>query len=183
MTEHERLMSPAADAKAAAVVAGVVANAEETAAAAMKPMPGPLADAWRERPDKEIVCGKYSVGPIKDGQMHLLDLLDSPVAKKADQALRGEKVTFEEVPRGPHMWNLAWVMTRKNKEALAVWQAQGLDGIRKQAMIEFSELALPQLMSLFEAVIEQIPAYWSTAIGYGPEAKEGETASRPTNPS
>jgi hypothetical protein len=141
--------------------------------AAADPMPGPLAEAFSPNPDIQV--GRWTVRRFVDRDFELLKALGHPLHKMMAAELTGKETDGEGyTPRGPALWQLAWLLTRPVKEAKAKFKL-GPDAVREAAEDEFGDCAWPELSALNEAALRQMSVYWSPVLGYGPAAKDGET--------
>jgi hypothetical protein len=141
--------------------------------AATDPLPGPLAEAFRPNPD--IRVGRWTVRRFVDRDFELLKALVHPLHKMMAAELTGKESDGEPyTPRGPALWQLAWLLTRSVKEAKAKFKASP-DAVREAAEDEFGDCSWPELAALNEAALKQMSIYWSPVLGYGPAAKDGET--------
>lgn len=147
---------------------------EDTAGrrAAAEPLPGPLRDAFSILPNIEV--GPYSVRPFYDIDFEFLAMLEHPLHKM----MTANEGDF--TPRGPHAWELCWILTRDADTVEGIIQGEGLKGLRAHAKKEFGKLRLPALAELSKAIVQQLTTYWSTVVAYGAASKEGEQSADPT---
>lgn len=90
------------------------------------------------------------------------------------------------LPRGPSMWQLAYVCTHEPKEVRRMFREGGVAAVKAAAEEEFSLCTMHELFGLFQAVNEQMDRYWTTTVGHeeAPLNKEGSAAAdAPENPS
>ena len=143
--------------------------------AAAEPLPGPLRDAFAIQPN--ITVGPFSVRPFYDIDFEFLALLQHPLHKM----MTANEGDF--VPRGPHAWELCWIMTRDPDEVEAVVKEGGVDKLRASARKEFGKMRLPALGEISKAIVAQLTGYWSPVMEYGPAKQEGEQSPNPTSSS
>ena len=175
------------------VRAKVAEQQAEDAAARMamgNPLPGPLKKAMALH--QSIGVEKWKVRPLCDGDFEVLVEIEHPLRKvmemQFEMAYRGTKgdstVGFDSyTPRGPSMWQLAWMMTGPALRVRDTVRRGGVESLKKAAEDEFWEAPAPVLVSIYLAVAQQISVYWSTAQGYGPDKQAGgEASDAPENP-
>lgn len=143
--------------------------------AAAEPLPGPLHDAFAIQPD--IAVGPYKVRPFYDIDFEYLSLLDHPLYKM----ISGSDHDF--VPRGPHAWELCWIMTRDVDVSEEIIKKLGVAALKDAARKEFGRMRLPALSDINAAIVKQLTIYWSPVIAYGAPAQEGEQEPNPTKSS
>lgn len=88
------------------------------------------------------------------------------------------------IPRGPTMWQLAWIVTREPKVVRAKFK-EGLQAVKDAAEQEFSVCTMTELFQLFQAVEKQMEIYWSTAIQHEEDTtgrEGGAAADAPRDP-
>lgn len=175
-------------------VAAAEAALEDSAArrALGTPLPGPTKEAMAVC--KDIPVGRWKVRPICDGDFEVLSELNHPICKlmalQFDMAYHGKEAGdtagFEGYnPRGPSMWQLAWIMTRPARTVLAAMRGRGVAGLKTAAEDEFFEQPTALLVELYLAVAKQMSEYWSTTQGYGVSSNvngEDAAAVAPENP-
>lgn len=172
-----------------------VAEAKSEDAAATQalgnPLPGPLKQAMAV--NQQIPVGRWKVRPLCDGDFEVLVELDHPVRKvmemQFDMAYKGvapeTDVGFDSyTPRGPSMWQLAWMTTRPALMVRDTLRDGGIEALKRAAEDEFYDQPAPLLVQIYLAVAQQISVYWSTVISYGPVGKNGEdeASDAPANP-
>lgn len=150
--------------------------------AAHEPLPGPLVDVFAI-PDS-IECGPYKVRAFVDADFEFLTILKHPLhemmTSQAEKAPTGNAknipptVNMKYIPRGPSAWDLAWIMTRPAVETQKLLAEGGTAGLGAAARAEFSQYQIGAIFKLTEAVMTQMARYWSTVVGYGTKAKEGD---------
>ena len=172
--------------------ATVIAAAEDAAAkqALGNPLPGPLKQALAI--SQEIPVGPWKIRPLCDGDFEVLVELDHPIRKimevQFEMAFRGKApendVGFDcYTPRGPSMWQLAWMMTRPAKTVMLTIRTGTIAALKNAAENEFYAVPTPVLVQIYMAIASQISTCWSTAMSYGP-SKGGDAAADATgNPS
>jgi hypothetical protein len=138
------------------------------------PLPGPTKDALAL--DESVQAGKWRVRAFQDGDWEVLAALDHPLEKTMQAQLlamfTGQPKPAEDIfiPRGPLMWQLAWVMTRDRVEVDKAIKERGADGVKELAKAEFScESPYTLANVIYPAIMGQIGRSWSPAQGYGPE--------------
>lgn len=171
-------------------------NAAEDSAARQalgNPLPGPLAKALAI--NQGIYVANWRVRPLCDGDFEVLVELDHPIRKimemQFDMAYRGKEADkdgpgFDSyTPRGPSMWQLAWMLTRPAHDVRKTVKSGGVEALKEAAEEEFYIVPAPVLVNIYLAVAEQISRYWSTTLSYGQAPKDGEDAAAvaPSNPS
>lgn len=168
----QKLLSPEAEIKAAKLAAEAEQADQVAQKALREPLPGPTRDAFALNP--EIQVGPYKVRPFYDFDFDVLSQLNHPVYRLMKSGLEGKQPELEQVPRGPDMWMLAYLMTRPAKQTRDLIRSRGVEGLRFEAEEQFSELSLAALLELFEAVTKQIQTYWGPVIKYGPEGEKSQ---------
>jgi hypothetical protein len=153
-----------------------------------EPVPGSVRDAVLQR--TPIPVGDYSVRACEDGDIELLSLLEHPmnelrlqVAAMPDGDPEQRKQSFDAIwskwveshqYRGPHAWEICFLLTRPGEEADAIFEKGGLDAVRNAARREFRRLSPRAIMELTPVCITQYLRSWNTMLSYGSSEGDGE---------
>lgn len=147
--------------------------------ALLNPLPGPTRDALAL--DQSIQAGKWRVREFQDGDWEVLAAFKHPLEADMQEQLlakfAGKPPPPESVfiPRGPHMWRLAWMMTRPGEEVDDVIRKKGAGEAAELARREFSRVSSFTLATeLYPAIMQQIERNWQPVQSYGPAPKSGE---------
>lgn len=176
--EVAALLSPKVEAKVAEIVSEQQHQDRIGKMAAAEPFPGPTRDVFALIPD--IPVGPYRIRPFYDYDFEVLSSLKHPLHAMMVEAMGGKEsssLTFE--PRGPQVWNLAFLMTRSPDVIDEIVGKGGWDAFRSAAKAEFSRLQIPALTEIVKVIAHQMRIYWSPTLGYGEKTGEGEQGSNP----
>ena len=144
------------------------------------PMPGPVADALAI--PQEIAVGTYKVRPFYDADFEFLQQLKHPFFYSMTAGLQGKAApeTTTDAVRGPHAWNLCYLMTHSVEE--------GEEQIAKGTLAEtakgcFSKSQMDVLFPLHQAIQTQMTRYWGPVLSFGADTeKKKEEAKASANP-
>lgn len=181
------LLSPEAEARAAAAIERAKAATAAERLAAATPLPGPLREAFRL--PAGIKVGPYTVRPVYDGDIELLYAWGHPFAAWIIAQLAGQPCA-EFVPRGPDAWVLYWLFTHPVEVAESVMEdPQGRERAYREARLEFRRVTLAQGLALFDAVVRQLGVlvevgqqYTSGSSGTGDQQQRAIERVDPTLP-
>lgn len=70
------------------------------------------------------------------------------------------------IPRGPSMWQLAYICTHPVSQTKELVQKGGMQAVKDAAETEFGECAMQELLALYLAIDKQMDVYWSTAVNH-----------------
>jgi len=140
-------------------------------------------DLTWERAKGEVNKGLNPDPKLVDWERFWTDVQERYVKLGGVRKQEAESDTY--IPRGPSMWQLAYIATQPPRKVLELFVTDGVDGVRRESAYEFGMTTMGDLMELFRAVSEQMKVYWSTAISHEemPIDKEGGGApDAPANP-
>ena len=134
------------------------------------PLPGPTRDALAL--DESIQAGKWRVRAFQDGDWEVLAALGHPLERNMQEQLlamfTGKPKPDESVfiPRGPLMWQLAYVMTRPGIEVDKLVQDKGPQAVKDAAKAEFSRETSHTLANdIYPAIMKQVELNWNPGQG------------------
>jgi len=173
--------------------AAAEAVVEDTAArvALANPLPGATQGAMALY--QRIPVDRWQVRPMCDGDYEVLVELDHPIRKvieaQFEMAYHGsdseQPMGFDVyTPRGPSMWQLAWMFSRPPLQVRDMMRSGGVEALKRAAEDEFYEQPALLLVRIYLAIAKQITNYWSTTQAYAPGNNHGEDAAAdaPVNP-
>lgn len=147
--------------------------------AAAVPLPGPVADAFAQPQD--IVVGPYRVRPFYDGDIEHLQNLKHPLFLNMTAGLHGEEPPSitADATRGPHAWNLCYLMTHTPEEGDALMASGKLV---EEAKKKFSRMQIRGLTALYSSILTQMQRYWDPVLSFGAAEEKKEEAKAAPNP-
>ena len=173
--------------KASPEIAKLVAKdkAEDTAAvqALADAAPGPVKNLIKI--GTGIKAGRWVVRRFCDWDYELLKNMGHPfsnvlrnnmIKSGIEIGTEVEDVKFE--PRGPGMWQLAWIFTRGSREVATKVSGGDYDALKLAAENEFGECRLIEFHDILKAIFEQVQVYWSPNLEYEPIPTDGKEPSQ-----
>ncbi len=146
--------------------------------AASTPLPGPAAVAFAIDPN--ITLHGVSLRPVLDCDFEFLQFLDHPLHKMISAGLRGVEESEQFIPRGPHAWELIFLLSN-DPDKIESLIADGK--LKAEAKKAFSRKPMFQIMALANAAITQFNRSWEPVVGFGsPGEKKEEEANGKPNP-
>lgn len=140
------------------------------------PFPGALKDAFDIAP--EIIVGDYRIRPFYDGDYDILASLENPLASAMAEVMERKDSKTDYLPRGQTAWEICYLFTNPIEQALDEIKS---GTFKENAKQKFFKLRIAGLVAIHEAVMKQLAAYWSTAVGYESiEDDEGVKKNAPT---
>jgi hypothetical protein len=162
----------------AAEVQRIQASDEAGIKAVYDPLPGPTKQIFD--PQGYIEAVGLKIRPFYDIDFEWLKSLDHPLHKMMVENHGKPEANNEYIPRGPHAWQLAWLMTHPVDDVDKVFEEGGNQSIIKSAKKEFYKSQLQYLAQIHVAIMQQLQIYFSGCINYGSPGAEGEKSGPPS---